>query len=127
MKRINKLAFIATVCSAFLFTGCKSDWEMQEQKEYHFYKSEYDEQYDSFDVVFDLDNKEHKIQIKSECESGEIHIASETDDSLSYTVTSENPLDVEFELPAENGDKFALKADIDNETQGSISIALYSR
>lgn len=119
---------IMAVMMVLILNSCGKEYEKIESAEYYFMRKNYQEEYNSYPIDFNLNEKEHKIVIDSECESGTIVISVDSNiGGLPITVTSDSPLTKEIELPKDFGDYICFTAAIDAETEGSVIISLYSK
>ena len=126
---IKRLISVILMLSLTLsLCGCSKEWKMTDSYEYHFYREEYDEQYRSYDIEFDLDKKEHKVQITSECVSGTITVDSDNQIvGLPCSVSSEEPVEMEFILPESIENRVSFTIEINEETEGSVVITLCAK
>ena len=126
IKRLISVIFMFSLTLSLC--GCSKEWGMTAASEYHFYREEYDEQYRSYDIEFDLDKKEHKVQITSECVSGTIIVASNDQiEGFPCSVSSEEPLDMEFILPESTDNHISFTLEINEEAEESVVITMYEK
>lgn len=125
-KRLISVVFMLSLTLSL--SSCSKEWKMTDSYEYHFYREEYDEQYRSYDIEFDLDKKEHKVQITSKCVSGTIIVDSNDQiEGFPCSVSSEDPLDMEFILPESIDKHISYTLEINEETEGSVVIKMYEK
>ena len=129
MTMKKTISFMMVLLFTLSLSAFSNEWEKEEQAEYHFYKEEYDEMYRTYEIDFNLDNKEeHKVRITSECMSGTIQIDADSPmQDFPYSVDTNESFDKEFELTADDVDHIVFTVEIDENTEGNISVILYHR
>lgn len=121
MKRIVSLLLFL-----LLVSGCEKEYELVASSEYNFYKEEYDSKYNSYIVDFKLESDLNKVVINGKCDSGTITISLDDIDEF-REVIGINEFYREIEFKDNVKDVVSFKIEINEESEGSIKLNLYSK
>ncbi len=121
MRRIVSLLLILLMVS-----GCEKEYELVTSSEYNFYKEEYDSKYNSYVVDFKLESDVNKVIITGKCDSGTITVSSDDIDGFKDTV-SEKEYTREIEFKDNDKDLIKFLIELNEESEGSIKLELYSK
>lgn len=121
MRRIVSLLLILLMLS-----GCEKEYELVASSEYNFYKEEYDCKYNIYVVDFKLESDVNKVIITGKCDSGTITVSSDDIDGFKDTV-SEKEYTREIEFKDNDKDLIKFLIELNEESEGSIKLELYSK
>ena len=121
MRRIVSLLLILLMVS-----GCEKEYELVTSSEYNFYKEEYDSKYNSYVVDFKLESDVNKVIITGKCDSGTITVSSDDIDGFKDTV-SEKEYTREIEFKDNDKDLIKFLIELNEESEGSVKLELYSK
>ena len=132
MKTMNRMfmLIISLILSFFNLTACQNkDFESVRSFEYHFFKEEYEEKYNTVEKTIELESDtDYKIKLTSSTDSGTIamklsYVNKKSEETIIKLTAPETEI---IEIPSGTTSAFTFAVQIDSDTQGDVKVEVFS-